>query len=103
MQLARNGTETPPTSASAMSTTREHNDNLVQQLLALHRDCADLRFVPTLTRHAMARREIPTRDIGTILSARPAARLRFGSIAGAGLACCYPILGDGIGVKRWHR
>jgi hypothetical protein len=60
-------------------------------------DCADLDTA------CVAQREIPSRDIGTILCGCPAARLRLGAIAHAGLACSQPILGDGIGVKRWHR
>ena len=59
-------------------------------------DCADLDTA------CVAQREIPTGDIGTILFGCLAALLRLGAIAGAGLAFCYPILGDRIGVKRWH-
>jgi hypothetical protein len=59
-------------------------------------DCADLDTA------CVAQQEIPTRDIGTILFESLAALLRLGAIAGAGLARCYPILGDGSGVQRWH-
>jgi hypothetical protein len=59
-------------------------------------DCADLDTA------RVAQREIPTRNMVTILFGCLDALLRLGAIARAGLASCDPNLGDGTGVKRWH-
>jgi hypothetical protein len=50
----------------------------------------------------VAQRNIPTRDIGTILFGCLVALLRLGAIAGEAFAFCCAVLGDRIGVKRWH-
>jgi hypothetical protein len=65
-------------------------------------DCADLRIVPTLTRHALRYGRF-LRDIGTTLSGYVAALLRLGAIARAGLACCWLMLGDALGVEALVR
>jgi hypothetical protein len=50
----------------------------------------------------VAQREIPNRDLGTILLGCRAAFPRLGAAAAA-LACCYPILGDSIGMNALVR
>jgi hypothetical protein len=64
-----------------------------QRRLCRPSDCADFDTA------CGALWEIPTRDIGTILSGYAAALLRLGAIARAGLACCCLMLGDALGVE----